>query len=78
MNSETCSLSLLIDITQLLHANKCTYSESEYIANSLLSLLREQREHYEYDTATDWHNQKKSRSADNHIINPLNHVPPYF
>lgn len=70
-------LYLTVEISQLLYRHNCTYNEAEEILKLITDEIKQQRENFEYDTFSDFMNDKKSRSADNEIIQPMNHVEPY-
>lgn len=71
-------LSTTVSITQMLADQNCTYNESDTIIELLQSWIKQSRENHEYETIADYNNGNKTRCVDNEIIQPLNHVEPYF
>lgn len=71
-------MSVLVDITHLLHHSECTYDDADKIVSLLHSWLKQSRENMEYDSVSDYINKSKTHDVDNDIITPLNHVDDYF
>lgn len=71
-------MSVIVDITYLLHQAECTYNETDKIIALLQSWVKQSRENREYNSASDYINNDKPYDADNDIIIPLNHVDSYF
>lgn len=70
-------LYLVVEISQLLHKYNCTFNEADEILSLIADEIKQQRENNEYATTSDFTNGIKTRSVDNEIITPLNHVEPY-
>lgn len=73
----TKKLYLTVEISHLLHKYNCTYNEIDKIVELLQSWIKQSREENEYDTIDDYINGNKTRSVDNDIVQPMNHVEPY-
>ena len=54
MNTNYKILSTVVDITQLLHENNCTYNESYKILQMVTNELKQQQENIEYPTVDDY------------------------
>ncbi len=71
-------LYLIVEISQLLANQKCTYSEAKSILSILTDEFKQQCEELEYNTLDDYFNNKKCCNAGNQVIKSLNHVDEYF
>lgn len=67
-------LYMVIEITQLLAKNNCTYAEVDRILDILQEEFKEQRFDLEYDSLDDYFNEHKCHDADNMTVKALNHV----
>ena len=77
MNTNYKILSTVVDITQLLHENNCTYDESYKILQMVTNELKQQQENIEYSTVNDYLVNNKTHDANNQVITALNHVDGY-
>lgn len=77
MNTNYKILSTVVDITQLLHENNCTYDESYKILQMVTNELKQQQENIEYSTVDDYLDNNKIYNADNQVVTALNHVDGY-
>lgn len=77
MNTNYKILSTVVDITQLLHENNCTYNESYKILQMITNELKQQQENIEYSTVDDYLDNNKIYNADNQVVTALNHVDGY-
>lgn len=62
---------LYAKIRRLLNKNKCTIAEGERIIGRVLNEIKFQRRCAEYETAYDAHIGKKSRCADDDLIDVI-------
>ena len=72
------NLYLIVEITQLLHQNNCTYDDVEKILFILQDEFKQQRECLEYNDVDDYLQGKKTDDVSNKIVQQLNHVKGYF
>lgn len=77
MNTNYKILSTVVDITQLLHKNNCTYNESYKILQMVINELKQQQENIEYPTVDDYLSNHKTHNANNQVIAALNHIDGY-
>ncbi|RGH55060.1 hypothetical protein DW846_02420 [Ruminococcus sp. AM36-2AA] len=70
-------LSTVIDITQLLCKNSCTYDEAYKILNMVTAEFKQQQENLEYATYDDYFAGTKTDDVSNKVIAPLNHAGGY-
>lgn len=77
MNTNYKILLTVVDITQLLHENNCTYNESYKILQMVTNELKQQQENIEYSTVDDYLSNNKTNNANNQVIATLNHVDGY-
>lgn len=70
-------LSTVIDITQLLCKNSCTYDEAYKILKMVTDELKQQQENLEYVTYDDYFAGTKTDDVSNKVITPLNHAGGY-
>lgn len=64
-------LSVIIQITQLLSQNQCTYDDTEEILQCLLGHYKTVREQKEYATVQDFISNKKSIDIGNKVVSAL-------
>ena len=76
-NKHSNKLWMVIELSQILSNNNCTYKQSVDILSLLLDEIKEQQKCKEYDTFDDYCKGIKSKKLDSQIIKPLNHVPEY-
>lgn len=67
-------LYLIVEISQLLKNQQCTYSEAKEILRSLIDEFKQQQEELEYATYDDFFANRKTYYANNDIVKALNHV----
>lgn len=67
-------LYLIVEISQLLKNQQCTYSEAKEILQSLIDEFNQQQENLEYATYDDFFANRKTYYANNDIVKALNHV----
>ena len=67
MNTNYKILSTVVDITQLLHENNCTYNESYKILQMVINELKQQQENIEYPTVDDYLSNHKTHNANNQV-----------
>ena len=72
------NLYLIVEITQLLHQNNCTYNDAEKILFILQDEFKQQRECFEYNDVDDYLHGKKTDDVSNKVVQQLNHVKGYF
>lgn len=77
MNTNYKILSTVVDITQLLNENNCTYNESYKILQMVTNELKQQQENIEYPTVDDYLSNHKTHNANNQVIAALNHIDGY-
>lgn len=70
-------LYLIVEISQLLKNQQCTYSEAKEILQSLIDEFTQQQEELEYATYDDFFANRKTYHANNDVVKALNHVKEF-
>ncbi len=67
-------LFLMIELSQVLKQNQCTYKEAKEILSKLQYELKTQQENKEYNTVSDWAKGVKNQDYENQIIEGWDHI----
>lgn len=70
-------LYLIVEISQLLKNQQCTYSEAKEILQSLIDKFNQQQEELEYATYDDFFANRKTYNANNDVVKGLNHIEEF-